>query len=79
MLQASRILSYEKVRPNKVMEAAKWLVQNSPLFKNEGIVVDDLWVGTPTELENDETVIVRSNKTGQDKDFMENGVNDKLF
>jgi hypothetical protein len=51
-------VSYEKVRPNKVKEAAKWLVQNRPLFKSEGIVVDDLWVGTPRELENDETVIV---------------------
>jgi hypothetical protein len=26
-------VSYEKVRPNKVMEAAKWLVQNSSYFK----------------------------------------------
>lgn len=70
-------VSYEKVRPNKVMEAAKWLVQNSPLFQSEGIVVDDLWVGTPTELENDETVIVRSNKTGQDKESMETSAYDK--
>ena len=60
-------VSYEKVRPNKVKEATKWRVQNRPLFKSEGIVVDDLWVDTPTELENDETVIVRSSDTGQDK------------
>ena len=70
-------MSYEKVRPNKVMEAAKSLVQNSSLFQSEGIVVDNLWVGTPTELENDETVIVRSNKTGQDKESMETSAYDK--
>lgn len=68
-------MSYEKVRPNKVTEAAKWLVQNSSLFQSEGIVVDDLWVGTPTELENDE--IVRSSKTGQDKESMETSAYDK--
>jgi hypothetical protein len=33
-------VSYEKVRPNKVMEAAKWLVQNSSLFI---LTLQELW------------------------------------
>lgn len=34
-------VAFEKIRPNKVFDAAKWLVNNSMLFKNEGIQVDE--------------------------------------
>ena len=32
------------VRPNKVMEAAKWLVNNGDLYKEEGITLDNTWL-----------------------------------
>lgn len=50
MLKLKRKLSYkhhvtfENIRPNKVYEAAKWLVRNSLLFRNEGIVVNETWM-----------------------------------
>ncbi|XP_060571280.1 uncharacterized protein LOC132729522 [Ruditapes philippinarum] len=56
MLKLKRKLSYkhhvafENVRPYKVFEAAKWLVRNSSLFKNEGIVVNDTWLQQPFEI-----------------------------
>ena len=36
-------VAFETIRPNKVLEAAKWLVENSDLFKNEGIEIDNSW------------------------------------
>ena len=32
------------VRPNKVAEAAKWLVDNSNLYKDEGVTFNDIWL-----------------------------------
>ena len=32
------------VRPHKVVQAAKWLIDNSNLYRDEGIVFDDDWV-----------------------------------
>jgi hypothetical protein len=32
------------VRPNKVTEAAKWLVNNGNLYKHEGITFNDTWL-----------------------------------
>lgn len=37
-------VAFENVRPTKVMNAAKWLVQNSVLFRNEGIKGDETWL-----------------------------------
>ena len=36
-------VAFENIRPNKVLEAAKWLVENSALFKNEGIEINNSW------------------------------------
>ena len=50
MLKLKRRLSYkhhvafENIRPNKVFEAAKWLVENSVLFKSESIIVNENWL-----------------------------------
>ena len=47
---------FQNVRPRKVFEAAKYLVNTSELYKSEGIEVQDTWqssVTTQTE-ENDE-------------------------
>ena len=32
------------VRPYKVIEAAKWLISNSSLHRNEGIAFDNDWL-----------------------------------
>ena len=55
MLKLKRRLSYkhhvafENIRPNKVFEAAKWLVSHSSLFQNEGICVNETWLQQPFE------------------------------
>ena len=55
MLKLKRRLDYkhhvafENIRPNKVYEAAKWLVSNSALFKSEGIVINETWLQQPQE------------------------------
>lgn len=37
-------MAFEKIRQNKVFDAAMWLVNNSMLIKNEGIKVDENWI-----------------------------------
>ena len=37
---------FEVVRPKKVLDAARYLVSSSELFKNEGIEVCDSWIDT---------------------------------
>ena len=37
-------VSYESVRPNKVLNAAKYLVATSEIFKNDGISVNESWM-----------------------------------
>ena len=34
----------ENIRPNVVMKALHWLMENSELYKNSGIKIDDKWV-----------------------------------
>ena len=47
MLKLKRRLShkhhvtFENIRPNKVFIAAKWLIDDSLLFRNEGIVINE--------------------------------------
>lgn len=36
-------LVYEQIRPERVLKAAKWLVENSSLFQSEGIYVKENW------------------------------------
>ena len=52
-IKLNRTLSYKHhyqshVRPKKVLEAAKYLVTTSELFKSEGIAVQDTWQNTVT-------------------------------
>ena len=37
---------FQTIRPRKVIEAAKYLVRTSELFKNEGIKVGNDWLST---------------------------------
>ena len=56
MLKLKRKLSYkhhvafENIRPNKVFNAVRWLIENSVLFRNEGIVVNENWLQFPHEI-----------------------------
>lgn len=50
-------MSFEKIRPNKVFEAAKWLVNNSLLFRNEGIQVDENWMNNYQQLTEDDNLL----------------------
>lgn len=36
-------IAFEHVRPEKIIEAAKWLIHNSRLFRNEGISLNTEW------------------------------------
>jgi hypothetical protein len=49
-VQLKRRLQYKSsalslnVRPNKVMQAAAWLVNNSELYREQGITFDKHWL-----------------------------------
>ena len=49
-VQLKRRLQYKSsalslnIRPNKVMQAAAWLVNRSPLYEGEGITIDQNWL-----------------------------------
>lgn len=49
-------MTFEKIRPNKVFEAAKWLVNSSILFRNEGIQVDENWINHYHQLSEDDNL-----------------------
>ena len=57
MLKLKRRLSYkhhvtfENIRPNKVFIAAKWLIDSSLLFRNEGIVINETWLEHPQQVQ----------------------------
>ena len=57
MLKLKRKLAYkhhvafENIRPNKVYDAAKWLIDNSSLFKGEGIVLNEKWLQQPVDMQ----------------------------
>ena len=49
-VQLKRRLQYNSsalslnIRPNKVMQAAAWLVNTSPLYQDHGITIDENWL-----------------------------------
>ena len=49
-VQLKRRLQYKSsalslnIRPNKVMQAAAWLVNTSPLYQGQGITIDENWL-----------------------------------
>lgn len=36
-------MAFERIRPNKVLAATKWLIQNTSLFRAEGIELNESW------------------------------------
>lgn len=53
-LSFKHCVAFERIRPSKVIEATKWLIQNSPLFKNEGIELNQEWDFEAFDQENDD-------------------------
>ncbi|XP_071851499.1 uncharacterized protein [Apostichopus japonicus] len=43
----------ENIRPNKVITAAKWLVANSSLYRDEGVTINRRWNETMHQMEDD--------------------------
>ena len=79
-IQLKKKLSYktvdfkENVRPLRVLTAVHWLMNNSKLYKNSGIVIDDDWFREVTE-SAEETVrefVGVSREQTNDKHSMEN-------
>ena len=78
MLKLKRKLSYkhhvafENIRPNKVFGAAKWLLANSSLFQNEGIVLDESWLQQPHDSFNISIDSTQQDMSSQDNAEKEN-------
>lgn len=60
-------VAFERIRPNKVLNAAKWLVENSELLKNEGIEINESWftdyLTEDNEISCNEEIIIEENNT----------------
>ena len=61
-LSYKHYVSFGNIRPNRVLQAAKWLVENSPLFQNEVIKVDESWLNNTEGVINAEYVTLYSNE-----------------
>jgi len=48
-LRYKHYYQFQSIRPSKVLEAAKYLVQTSKLFQNEGVQVANSWLNTLNE------------------------------
>ena len=81
-VQLKRRLQYKssalslKIRPNKVMQAAAWLVNTSPLYQDQGITIDENWLREVQNSQNETTISSAiSNET--DSETIENSVEDE--
>lgn len=41
---------FEKIRLNKVFEVVRWFIDNSVLFRSEGVEVDSVWLNGYEEM-----------------------------
>ena len=81
-VQLKRRLQYKSsalslnIRPNKVMQAAAWLVNTSPLYQDQGITIDENWL---REVQNslDETNISCAIPNDPGSQTKENSVEDE--
>lgn len=67
-------LAFEQVRPEKILKAAKWLVNHSNLFQNEGISVNEDWMvesqfENPFVQENEHNFCDENNETFPQSDI----------
>ena len=81
-VQLKRRLQYKSsalslnIRPNKVMQAAAWLVNTSPLYQDQGITIDENWL---REVQNslDEANISSAISNDTDSQAIKNSVQDE--
>ena len=81
-VQLKRKLQYKSsalslnIRPNKVMQAAAWLVNTSTLYQDQGITIDENWL---REVQNslDEANISSAIPNDTDSQTVENSVEDE--
>ena len=57
-------IAFEQVRPERILSAAEWLIQNSRLFRNEGITLNTNWNEINQETLLREKEIVESANNG---------------
>ena len=76
-VQLKRRLQYKSsalslnIRPNKVMQAAAWLVNTSPLYQDQGITIDENWI---KDLQDSQNEINNSATISDDTDSCTNTV-----
>lgn len=66
---------FENVRPNKVLNATKWLLQNSSLFQAEGIELYEDWELQCSDTEDDSEEISNTDARDSIKDDWTEEVN----
>ncbi|PIK45339.1 hypothetical protein BSL78_17804 [Apostichopus japonicus] len=59
-------LDSQNVRPKKVVDAAKWLVTNSQLYRDEGITVQETWTDSLKGKSHDWEEFIESRETDLD-------------
>ena len=71
-VQLKRRLQYKSsplslnVRPNKVMQAAAWLVNTSALYQEQGITLDENWM---TSIEPETVPAVHNNENSNSSNY----------
>ena len=50
------------IRPNKVIDGVKWLLQNSTLYQDEGLTLDEDWLSKHNAHDHDMSAFVSSSK-----------------
>jgi hypothetical protein len=80
-VQLKRRLQYKSpalslnVRPNKVMQAAAWLVNTSELYREQGITFDQHWLSyfgvTTPNSDNENTTVDQTNLTSSEDEWSE--------
>lgn len=68
-------ISFGNVRPNKVLNATKWLLQNSSLFQAEGIELYEDWELQCSDTEDDSEEISNTDARDSIKDDWTEEVN----
>ena len=70
---------FQNIRPSKVLDAAKFLIQTSELFQNEGVQVADNWLNMVNEIDDvwSELLTIRHNMKSSDTGEFVNQTDEK--
>ena len=68
-------IAFENIRPNKVLAATQWLLQNSTLFRAEGIELNEAWE-TSVEVEAEEINSATTTASSEEKNTADNWTED---